>query len=172
MTAQSTEFSIPEWQKFVYDLAVSKGWHSTPADAAMQKAKEGYEAYAAFTGGKTFDGRDMPTWENLTDRIKQAWAAAAVGMGAVQTAEQKIPQMFMNIVCEVAEAFEEYRNNKKPTEIYLNGNKPEGIPVEIADVVIRAMDTCEALGIDLESAMKRKHTYNASRGFRHGGKRA
>ncbi len=37
----------------------------------------GYDAYAKFTGGKTFDGRDMPKWEDLPPRIKQAWAAAA-----------------------------------------------------------------------------------------------
>lgn len=36
----------------------------------------GYEAYAAFTGGKTFDGRDMPKWDDLPDRIKGAWYAA------------------------------------------------------------------------------------------------
>lgn len=37
----------------------------------------GYEAYFDFTFGKTFDGRDMPTWEALPQRIKDAWTAAA-----------------------------------------------------------------------------------------------
>lgn len=37
----------------------------------------GYEAYAASTGGKTFDGRDMPTWDQLPERIRNAWEAAA-----------------------------------------------------------------------------------------------
>lgn len=37
----------------------------------------GYEAYARSTGGKTFDGRDMPTWSALPDKIKQAWHDAA-----------------------------------------------------------------------------------------------
>ncbi|GAA4002047.1 hypothetical protein GCM10022631_10830 [Deinococcus rubellus] len=40
-------------------------------------AKEGYEAYAKQTGGKTFDGRDMPTWEQLPENIKDAWSAGA-----------------------------------------------------------------------------------------------
>jgi hypothetical protein len=40
-------------------------------------ARVGYEAYAMFTGGKTFDGRDMPKWDELPDRIKGAWGAAA-----------------------------------------------------------------------------------------------
>lgn len=28
----------------------------------------GYEAYGNSTGGKTFDGRDMPTWEEIVLR--------------------------------------------------------------------------------------------------------
>lgn len=40
-------------------------------------AREGYEAYAKSTGGKTFDGRDMPTWMQLPLRIQDAWASAA-----------------------------------------------------------------------------------------------
>lgn len=43
----------------------------------------GYEAYAQSTGGKTFDGRDMPTWQEIRDRegktpkVTKAWEAAA-----------------------------------------------------------------------------------------------
>lgn len=50
---------------------------------AGSQGQRGYEAYAAFTGGKTFDGRDMPTWDQLSDRIKGAWEAAA---DAIRTA--------------------------------------------------------------------------------------
>ncbi len=39
-------------------------------------ARVAYEAYAEFTGGKTFDGRDMPAWPDLTTRIQSAWGAA------------------------------------------------------------------------------------------------
>jgi hypothetical protein len=40
-------------------------------------AQGSYEAYAEATGGKTFDGRDMPAWENLGEKIQGAWRAAA-----------------------------------------------------------------------------------------------
>ena len=50
--------------------------------------------------------------------------------------------------------------------------KPYGIPVELADVIIRVMDICGHYGIDLESAMLAKHEYNESREHRHGGKKA
>lgn len=48
----------------------------------LRLGQAGYEAYAKQTGGKTFDGRDMPTWEQLPDRIKEAWSAAAQGIVA------------------------------------------------------------------------------------------
>lgn len=41
------------------------------------RARCAYEAYARSTGGKTFDGRDMPPWSGLGDRIQAAWVAAA-----------------------------------------------------------------------------------------------
>lgn len=41
------------------------------------RGEVGYKAYALSTGGKTFDGRDMPAWEELPERIRGAWEAAA-----------------------------------------------------------------------------------------------
>ena len=39
--------------------------------------RAGYLAYAESTGGKTFDGRNMPSWDDLPGRIQEAWNAAA-----------------------------------------------------------------------------------------------
>lgn len=47
----------------------------TPAMPAFGRL--GYDAYAQSTGGKTFDGRDMPKWDELPERIQTAWNAAA-----------------------------------------------------------------------------------------------
>jgi hypothetical protein len=44
---------------------------------APSPAKNAYEAYAESTGGLTFDGRKMPTWNDLPERIRNAWEAAA-----------------------------------------------------------------------------------------------
>lgn len=76
---------------------------------------------------------------------------------------------------EASEALEEYRKGKKPTETYYerdkNGvEKPEGIPVELADIVIRIAALCAQEGIDLNDAIVEKLAYNKTRGVRHGGK--
>lgn len=86
---------------------------------------------------------------------------------------------------ELSEALEELRSGRAPNETYfrLPGNsisaaqllengsplgKPEGVPFELADVVIRVLDFCEANDIDLESMIIEKLAYNATRGYKHG----
>lgn len=50
--------------------------------------------------------------------------------------------------------------------------KPEGIAAELADLVIRIVDTCGAYDIDLADAIIVKMKYNQLRGYRHGNKKA
>ena len=45
-------------------------------DPKIRMARLAYEGYAVFTGGKTFDGRQMPAWADLNEHIQQAWVAA------------------------------------------------------------------------------------------------
>lgn len=47
---------------------------ATPEYARGQRA---YEGYADSTGGETYDGRDMPAWRDLGERVQTAWIAAA-----------------------------------------------------------------------------------------------
>lgn len=74
---------------------------------------------------------------------------------------------------ELSEALEEHRNGKAPNEIYFNPEKPtkpEGIPVELADCVIRIFDFCGKYDIDLQKVINDKMIYNQSRPHRHGNK--
>lgn len=82
------------------------------------------------------------------------------------------------IISEISEALEEFRDHRGIREIYYkpgrtpdDPKKPEGIPIELADVAIRLLDFCEANGIDLEEAIAEKHAYNLTRPFKHGGKK-
>ncbi len=80
--------------------------------------------------------------------------------------------MLANVHGEVSEALEEWRNGHGFTEIYVKEGKPEGIPVELADIVIRVLDMTAYYGIDIENAIRLKMDYNRSRPYRHGGKRS
>lgn len=48
--------------------------------------------------------------------------------------------------------------------------KPEGVPSELADVLIRLLDTCWRHDIDLEDAYEQKIAFNRTRPHRHGGR--
>lgn len=68
---------------------------------------------------------------------------------------------------ELSEALEEYRNGHG-SAIYYHDHKPEGVPIELADVVIRIADLCEYLDIDLAAAIEEKMIYNSTRPYMHG----
>lgn len=86
--------------------------------------------------------------------------------------ERGFPEVLVLIHSEVSEALEEYRNGRLPTEVYTGNNgKPEGIPIELADVIIRIFDYCGYAGIDIDAAITQKHEFNKTRPYRHGGKK-
>lgn len=75
----------------------------------------------------------------------------------------------MLIVSEVAEAQDELRKGHAADHTYYGDNgKPEGVPSELADVVIRVLDFCFTEGIDLESIIDAKMGFNATRPRLHG----
>lgn len=85
-----------------------------------------------------------------------------------------LEELFL-VTSEVVEAGEEYRDHRQYNEIYYNSekpDKPEGIPTELVDAIIRIGDISEKYGIDLYSAFITKFNYNHTRGYRHGGKKA
>jgi NTP pyrophosphatase (non-canonical NTP hydrolase) len=84
-------------------------------------------------------------------------------------AERNIPEMLCLIHSEISEALEDWRKDRLQGYV---GNKPIGVAIELADAVIRIMDLCEYLRIDLEYFIDLKHEYNKTRSRRHGGLKA
>jgi hypothetical protein len=107
----------------------------------------GYEAYAQSTGGKTFDGREMPTWQEIKDRegetpkVTTAWEAAA---GAVA-------RFAINGVA-VRESLRSA--NKKERQLFENGRNAgldaafDAVFKEILRNGGKGVDSLEALAID------------------------
>mgnify|MGYP000992875175 CR=1 FL=1 len=108
------------------------------------------------------------------------------------------PRSFPEIVAlchsELSEALEEYRKGRPIEYTVCTGcpyeatpgmncinldrckdadyrDKPEGIAVEMADTIIRILDWCGKENIDIEAVLERKHEYNKTRSYRHGGKK-
>lgn len=73
--------------------------------------------------------------------------------------DRPIPELLCLIHSEVSEALEAYRVNDM-----------ENFAIELADIAIRLFDTSEALNIDLEKEIEKKHQVNKQRPYRHGNK--
>jgi NTP pyrophosphatase (non-canonical NTP hydrolase) len=100
-----------------------------------------------------------------------------------------IPLRIALIHSEVSEAFEAYRNDKyADIEQYIEGiafgNKldenfkevfkytmKDTFEDELADSIIRLLDLCGKLNIDIETHIQSKMDYNHTRGFKYGGKK-
>lgn len=106
-----------------------------------------------------------------------------------------LPEALCLIHGELSEALEEYRDGSplvygtcalSPEDCEFSGVcdnvgtpggavagpcKPEGIAVELADVILRTLDLMAALGVDVDAVVMAKHKYNLGREYKHGGKR-
>jgi NTP pyrophosphatase (non-canonical NTP hydrolase) len=102
--------------------------------------------------------------------------------------EQSFGDFISNCHAELSEAFEIYRkegnfaltivtpfekmqhsaHHKVDMEFVVS--IPTGIPVELADVIMRILDFCETCGIPLYQVLEMKMNFNKTREYRHGGK--
>lgn len=72
---------------------------------------------------------------------------------------------------ELSEALECLRGHAMPHVIWTGSDgKPEGVAVELADVIIRIADCCYERDIPLADAIDAKLRYNETRPYRHGGR--
>jgi NTP pyrophosphatase (non-canonical NTP hydrolase) len=160
---RSSEFArtIPHLAFMVNTNARSKGWwddERTFGDVCTLIHTEVSEAYEEFRNNRNLDERyySLPKHRTPIDRLpEELREAATLTQSAFQTGARKV-------VADEEEA---------DALVRAGFLKPEGIPSELADVVIRVFDAASQYGIDLEHEIMLKMEYNATRQHRHGGKR-
>jgi NTP pyrophosphatase (non-canonical NTP hydrolase) len=84
---------------------------------------------------------------------------------------QRMARHTANLHGEVSELWEAARKG----ELYKPCDKDADLTCmeeELADIIIRAMDTASVFGVDIGNAVKLKHEYNKTRPHKHGGKLA
>lgn len=114
------------------------------------------------------------TRRSISEWQKEAYRTAK-SKGFHSSKEINLWKYVGNIHAEVSEAWEEIRKpDFEASRIYYRkkDNKPEGFGMELADIVIRVLDTAETLGLDLEKFMFEKNEFNKTRPYRHGNKNA
>jgi NTP pyrophosphatase (non-canonical NTP hydrolase) len=99
----------------------------------------------------------------LADRIRgintaNGWRITQPGDWSAT--EYKVPTILALIHSEVSEALEAFRHDD-------HANFAE----EMADILIRVLDACPGLGVDIDAEVEKKLIKNAARGFKHGGKK-
>lgn len=133
-------------------------------------------------------GIDWKSISNLAQYCREASVARGFGIeGDVIRAQMDAGEHFdgailrnyyanrlMLIAGEVIEAHEELRKGHNMDDSYTTsteyGDKPEGIPSELADIVIRVFDLAGEVGIDIADEIRTKLEFNAKRPFMHGKK--
>ena len=87
-----------------------------------------------------------------------------------ETDDQFIARFVANTHAELSELWEAHRKGQ------LNKTCDKGyvtcLEEEMADIIIRTLDACGRLGVDIDKAFEVKHRINQGRGYRHGGKMA
>lgn len=81
---------------------------------------------------------------------------------------RNLPEALMLIVSEASEALEDLRDGKLPEEIWYSDGKPEGFPIELADILIRTLDLMVGIGVQPAEVLAIKMRYNLNRPFKHG----
>lgn len=73
------------------------------------------------------------------------------------TSWDNMMEKLMLVVTEASEAAEAYRNNDR-----------ENFAMEIADLMIRVLDICGSVGIDIDEEITNKMEINRKRPYKHG----
>lgn len=135
-------------------------------------------ANVKFGGVALTRAKDCAVELSVLAKFIHAWA---ISKGWWENEDRPFAEQVANFHAELSEAWEEFRVHGMDPEkfLYFKENaenpdcpKPEGIAVELADCLVRILDTCGRYNIPIAEAFRRKLEYNVTRPYRHGGKKA
>ena len=146
---------IKQFAQEVHKTAVDKGWWENRYVGLIEE----WEGYL-----QTASPKDVPG-EGLIEETIRALGTAG---------ERNIGEAVLLVVTVLDDAYTKYKDiegNIEAVDI-AHDSKPRGVPVELADAIIRLFDFCVGFGIDIEWALELKAEYNKIRPYRHGNRRA
>lgn len=138
--------SLNELRDEIHVWAVGKGWWSRPADTIACKVLLVHSEVSEAA-------------ECLRDARPCPHGSADVDWDDIRELQYEHP--FPTVTATTAE----YEVVTEPASM-----KPVGFASEIADTIIRLLDICARVGIDIDEAVASKVEYNHYRSQRHGGK--
>lgn len=155
---ENTSRLLNQLAKLCYDRSVAGGWH---------EESEVIKAARYQLDRDAIDG--LPENKALADLMAQYVARQTVNDVPVITK--------LALICDEAhEALTLVRGLPQghlalTTDVTNSQGKREGLPSELADIIIRTLDLAGSLGIDIGKAIEEKLQHNTQRPYRHGGKR-
>lgn len=139
--SRTTPVSISEWQMTVHDLAREKGWWAPyTADASISPPASQSRKVRVLT----------------PDEVLSKLMLMVSELG--EAAEESCRSTFGKVKIYFIADGERVDYEKWPGR-FKERPKPEGFGVELADFFIRLMDTCGAMGVDLELCMRELCTW-------------
>ena len=146
-------------QKLAFDTSDQTGWHDNPFNFEARINSIHSEVSEAFDAYRKHGQDARKIWYSTTRKDNYHNPLIT----DILTLESKDPELINGLT----ETLNEVRGIN---HIQFPGRppKPEGVPIEFADILIWIMDACEILNIDLETAILTKLAYNQSREYRHG----
>jgi hypothetical protein len=172
--------SISDWQDDCHTTAVSKGWWPEEVSAQEREVEKALAQIAiehcnlsmvleALRRGEKPEGLPYLDSSKITARLGVKKLADLAKMALIHSEVSEAVECVLD--GELEQTGGGYTGFKDATGQAFT-TKPEGAVVELADVVIRIMDWCGRKKLGLESAIRSKTSYNATRPQRHGGKLA
>lgn len=139
-----------EWQEQIRQWAIRKGWRAEDRDADTRTFGEEIALVVSELS------EALEAYRECGDAQK-VWYTYTLTVGGEQ-----VKNLTHKQVIAITDGI-------SPEELGLTP-KPEGVPTELADALIRIFDMCAQLGINMDFEVARKMAYNEGRERRHGGK--